>query len=186
MFSVLERVYFGAPPIAFDTRRSGNPLTVISGVAVDSEKNIYFLDLERGRLRKMTPEGSTVMLKTQFNRPMGLCIDPLDNIYVADTNNHRIRKVTPNGRVATIAGQIGRSGNADGPALSSLLHFPTDVAVDKSGNIFICDKSNHAIRKLYNATKSRATRADESSNGAAKMNRTHNEDNMKKMEEFYA
>ena len=89
--------------------------------------------------------------------PMGLAIDnnPGPNqgtLYIADALNHRIRKVDPSGVIMTVAGNgtAGYAGdNAVGGAITSVqLDFPTGVAVNSSGDVFIADRDNHRIRKL--------------------------------------
>ncbi len=49
---------------------------------------------------------------------------------------------------STIAGGAGLSGNADGPVASARFNAPYGVLVDSSGNIFVGDSGNHAIRKI--------------------------------------
>ncbi len=52
--------------------------------------------------------------------------------------------------INTIAGTAGTSGFAgdSGSALGSQLNFPTGIAVDKSGNIYIADGLNNRVRKV--------------------------------------
>jgi uncharacterized protein (TIGR03437 family) len=85
---------------------------------------------------------------------LGLATDSGGNLYIADVGNHRIRKVTPDGTITTIAG-TGRTGNRGGgysgdggPATQALLNYPSAVAVDTAGNLFIHDTGNHRIRKV--------------------------------------
>jgi uncharacterized protein (TIGR03437 family) len=89
-----------------------------------------------------------------LSRPIRLDIDGAGNLYLTDSDNHTIRKVTPQGVISTIAGKAGQSGFSGdgGPATSALLNFPIGVAVDGSGNIYICDNGNLRIRKLTAAT----------------------------------
>src|SRR5262249_20302044 len=76
-------------------------------------------------------------------------------LQTADRDNNRIRKYDVlSGIVTTIAGsgpsgrlQGGYSGD-NGPATSALLNAPEDVAVDHSGNIFIADSLNGAVRRI--------------------------------------
>jgi len=82
-----------------------------------------------------------------FWNPAGLAADKAGNVYVADANNHAIRKISPSGEVATLAGN-GVLGHRDGPGGEALFHYPTDVAVDDEGNVYVADTLNHAIRKI--------------------------------------
>ena len=74
-------------------------------------------------------------------------MDGSGNVYVADRNNNRIRKVTAAGEVTTLAGS-GVGGYADGPGASAQFAFATGVAVDGSGNVYVADYNNHAIRYI--------------------------------------
>src|ERR1019366_9345320 len=64
--------------------------------------------------------------------------------------DNRIRKVS-NGVITTVAGN-GTSGNIgdNGPATGAQLNYPTGVAVDSAGNLYIADQYNHRIRKVSN------------------------------------
>ncbi|MCX6638818.1 MAG: Ig-like domain-containing protein, partial [Acidobacteria bacterium] len=63
--------------------------------------------------------------------------------------NHRIRRVSSGGLIQTIAGTgvAGFSGD-EGAAISAQLWFPTGVAVDSKGIIYVADQYNHRIRRL--------------------------------------
>jgi streptogramin lyase len=80
--------------------------------------------------------------------PEGIAVDTGGNVYVADTGNHTIRKITPEGIVSTLAGSAGQSGTANGAGDVARFNQPTGVAVDASGNVFVADMNNHAIRKI--------------------------------------
>jgi streptogramin lyase len=87
----------------------------------------------------------------ELDKPEGVWVDSSENIYVADTNNHVIRKVDgATGIITTVAGigkQNGYTGDG-GPATAAELNKPRGVYVDPSGNIYIADTENHAIRKV--------------------------------------
>jgi len=83
-----------------------------------------------------------------LNRPIGVAYDANGNLYIGDTLNHRIRQVNPQGVISTFAGN-GQSGyQGEGNALAVPLNFPTDVAVDKNGNVYVNDTQNFRIRKI--------------------------------------
>ena len=48
----------------------------------------------------------------------------------------------------TIAGAVGQSGSADGTNSQARFNSPSNLAVDRSGNIFVSDLQNHSLRKL--------------------------------------
>lgn len=85
--------------------------------------------------------------KAAFSNPMGICVDASGSIYVADANNHVIKKIDHVGNVILFAG-TGRSGNADGPGKEASFFYPTAVAIDISGNLFVADTHNNRIRKI--------------------------------------
>jgi len=95
----------------------------------------------------------------QVRFPSGSAVDLAGNLYVADAANHVVRKITKSGgaftTIATIAGKkdaagagvMGFSGDG-GPATDATLAFPSAVAVDPFGNVYIADTGNHRIRKV--------------------------------------
>lgn len=85
----------------------------------------------------------------ELNATWAVAVDASGNVYIADDNNQRIRKVNTSGIISTIAGidTNGFSGDG-GPATAAELDFPTGVAVDPSGNVFIADQHNNRIRKV--------------------------------------
>ena len=77
-----------------------------------------------------------------------IAVDASGNIYFTDAGNQRVRKVDAlTGNISTIAGcgTSGFSGDG-GPATLSQLYYPTGIAVDSVGNIYIAD--NGRIRKI--------------------------------------
>ena len=95
----------------------------------------------------------------QFNLPVGqsaqpagkICIDPTDRyVYVADTDNHRVRRVDmETGLITTVAGN-GTAGFAGdgGAATAASLSSPVDVDCDGAGNLYVCDRDNHCVRRV--------------------------------------
>ena len=84
-----------------------------------------------------------------LNYPSGVAVDAAGNLYIADSDNKRIRKVDTNGIITTVAGNgsAGYSGDG-GAATNARLYYPTGVAVDASGNLYIADTENNRIRKV--------------------------------------
>jgi uncharacterized protein (TIGR03437 family) len=128
-----------------------------SGVAIDSAGNLYIADTDGQRIRKVAngvittvAGGSAASSGDYLSFPQGVAVDSAGNLYIADTNNNRIRKVA-NGVMTTVAGNgtSGFSGD-NGPATSAQLYYPSGVAVDSAGNLYIADTDNTRIRKISN------------------------------------
>jgi len=136
------------------------------GVAVDSAGNTYVADTYNHTIRKVTPTGevSTLAgiagsngstngspLSALFRVPSGVAVDSAGTVYVADTYNHTIRKVTSAGVVTTLAGSAGTFGSANGTGSAARFKYPSGVAVDGAGNVYVADADNHTIRKVTSA-----------------------------------
>jgi|GEM_PF-3941640 len=136
-----------------------------TGLAVDSAGNLYISDTGNRRIRKVNTTGiiTTIAgngtagksgdggpaIKAQLGSPAGLAIDRNGNLYVADDYLQTIRKISSDGGIVTVAGVCNDSGfNGDGPALSTKLNYPRDIAVDNSDHVYIGDSLNHRIRRL--------------------------------------
>jgi sugar lactone lactonase YvrE len=135
------------------------------GVAVDAAGNVYISDAEARAVRKVNASDGKISLfagagakgssgdggpatSAKLNHPTGLAVDGAGNLYIADTNNHRIRKVTGT-TITTVAGSgVAGFGGDGGGATSAQLNYPTAVAVDNAGNLYIADSGNHRIRKV--------------------------------------
>jgi sugar lactone lactonase YvrE len=88
-----------------------------------------------------------------FSSPDGLTADTSGNLYVADTNNEAIRRVViETGAVTTIAGTPGMTGNRDGSGTGALFDYPTGVAADRFGNLYVADEYSGTIRKIVLGT----------------------------------
>ena len=84
----------------------------------------------------------------RFCYPFGVAVDSEGNVYVADKHNSAIRKVTPKGEVTTLAGLAGSSGTNDGLGSAARFSYPSGVAVDRTGNVYVADSGNNTIRKI--------------------------------------
>ena len=100
-------------------------------------------------------------------QPQAVFLDGSGNIYIADTGNSAIRVVNTGtttltiagvailaGDIQTVAGTPGTAGYSGdgGPPASAELSNPYGVVVDGSGNIFIADTENSAIRVVNAGT----------------------------------
>ncbi len=81
-----------------------------------------------------------------FSGPTGVVVDAGGEVLVADYGNASIRKVTSAGQVSTIF--QGSAGYLDGTGSAAAFNAPYSIAVDSSGNTFVADTFNNAIRKV--------------------------------------
>jgi hypothetical protein len=135
-----------------------------SGVTVDASGDLYIADSVNNRIRVV----SNGVIKTiagngnygfsgdggpavsaELATPYGVALDTGGKLYIADYLNNRIRIVSASGVITTYAGNgtEGYSGD-NGPATSAELFYPSSVALDKSGNLYISDIYNQRIRMV--------------------------------------
>ncbi|MCH1642367.1 stalk domain-containing protein [Paenibacillus timonensis] len=142
-----------------------------TGLALDAKGNLYISDTGNQRIRYMDFEAGTVRTiagggelaenklyvegayvdgpagAARFFSPRGIAIDAVGGVYIADSLNHAVRYLK-DGRVTTIAGQAGEHGNANGIDEAARLYRPSDVSIDKDGDLYVADTFNNKVRKI--------------------------------------
>lgn len=131
-------------------------------LTADGAGTVYVADSYNHTIRKITASGAVTTLAglaghlgsadgtgaaARFSSPCGIAVDSAGNLFVGDSNNLTIRKVTPDGVVTTIGGQASVIGSADGLGPAASFYFPSSLAIDSAGTLYIADEYNHAIRK---------------------------------------
>lgn len=142
-----------------------------SHIAVDPAGNLFIADADSHRIREVDTSGNITTVagngtwgyagdggpatSASFRGFGGIAVDSTGNIFIADVINYRIRKVSTSGTITTIAGNgtdVGGGGNyypRDGVlATSTAIGYPTGLAVDFAGNVFIADGGNFVVRKV--------------------------------------
>jgi sugar lactone lactonase YvrE len=120
-------------------------------VADDTSRRIWRIDANGSTtavLGSNDPAGSALALTATLSFPADMTADAAGNLYLADVNAHRVFKIT-GATITTVAGN-GRSGFSGdgGRATQASLNFPSGVAVDATGNVYIVDRSNHRVRRV--------------------------------------
>jgi serine/threonine protein kinase, bacterial len=116
-----------------------------TGVAVNGGGIVYVADQNNLKIRAVSPDG---VVSTALETPVvGLAIAADGTLYFADPASSLIRKGGPNGAVVTLAGS-GLGGSDDGVGEAASFSGPQGVDVDGSGNVYVADTLNHAIRKI--------------------------------------
>ncbi|HEU0115592.1 MAG TPA: hypothetical protein VFQ80_12990, partial [Thermomicrobiales bacterium] len=140
-----------------------------TGIAGDGAGNLYVTDTGNSTIRKIviatgavtTVAGAAgqpgsadgIGAAAGFSSPAGIAGDGAGNLYVADTANSTIRMlVIATGAVSTLAGAAGQLGSADEKGAAASFRYPSAVAVDGAGNLYVSDAGNSTIRKIVVAT----------------------------------
>ena len=90
-----------------------------------------------------------------LREPFMCSLDSAGNLYLAEAKNHCVRRIDRDtGVITTIAGngEAGYSGDG-GPAVAAALNEPYSLTVHpQSGDIYIVDRLNAAVRKVDGTT----------------------------------
>jgi len=161
-----------------------------TGVAVDQAGNVFVADTLNHTIRQISSAGAVITRAglvgtpgsadddpstrvpagaARFSGPQGVAFDQTtDSIYIADTNNHTIRVMSlATGKVATVAGLAGSPGSADGVGSAARFNYPSDLAVDRLGNVYVADTDNNTVRVISANGEVRTLAGFAGSTGAA-------------------
>ncbi len=130
-------------------------------IDADGAGNVYVADRSNFRIRKVSQTGAVTTFagtgsdgftdgpaaSARFSHPWGVAVSTTGSVYVADANTQRIRVISTSNVVSTLAG-TGSLGFVDGAGSAALFRYPSGVALDTAGNVYVSDTNNHAIRKV--------------------------------------
>jgi sugar lactone lactonase YvrE len=115
----------------------------LMGLAFDAAGNLFVVDcavMAGGprRIFKFSPDGTRSTFANGLHNPCGLAIDASGNVYVAEvtapnTSSHAIIKFSPGGTKSAFTSVLGNN-------------WDWDLAVDRSGNVFVWN--DQAVLKI--------------------------------------
>jgi len=134
-----------------------------SALAVAKDGTLFISDTGNHTIRRRTIDGQITTLAgfagsfgptnglgsiARFNGPLGITFAPNGDLVVADSGNHAIRRITQAGKVTTLSGTPEQWGAIDGKGDQVRFNGPVAVAFNRSGNLYVSDSFNHAIRQI--------------------------------------
>jgi len=149
-----------------DGKGSAARFGVMTRGTADPTGNVYIVDADHFRIRKITPEGevSTVIgngafgltdgegTNAQIFGPQSLVSDAEGNIFFSDADfeNHlyRIRMLNKLGQVITLISGNTTNGIVNGALGTATTNRPLGLAFDSTGNLYIVNSGVHKISKV--------------------------------------
>ena len=150
-----------------------------SGVAYDSNGNLFVADSQNYVVREIVKSTGNIVtfagtaqsegfstnggtaLGALLGTLSGLIVDSNNNIYVSDESNGVIWRITSAGAISIFAGGGDSPGTCAGStdsigdgclATAATLSYPSGLAFDSNGNLYIADSHNFLVREVTAAT----------------------------------
>jgi trimeric autotransporter adhesin len=155
---------------AFGYSGDGGPAVLAQinteAISVDRAGNLFVMEYIGGRIRRISPDG--IITTVAGNGTVGysgdggpataaslvagsIAVDGAGDLFIVDYLNNRIRRISPDGIVTTIAGNGVPGYAGDGCSATGAALQPgagSGIAVDGSGNVYVGDSVNQAVRIL--------------------------------------
>ena len=149
----------------------GGPATAATldqptALARDNAGDVFIVDTLDNVVREITPDRVIHLIagngtegnrgefggpavRAELDSPQGVAVNTKGDVFIADTYNNIVREVSPRGQISTVAGNGNPGYRGDnGPAWRAELSFPTGLAVDSLGNLYIADSGNNVVRRV--------------------------------------
>jgi hypothetical protein len=136
------------------------------GINVDGAGNLYIVDTNNGRVRKVTTAGIITTIvgigtlgysgnggqatAAKINNPTGVAFDAAGNLYIADGWNGRIRKVNSLGIISTVVGNGTAFYSGDGGVATNAGIGVYSMTFDAVDNLYFSDFGNNRVRFICN------------------------------------
>ena len=133
----------------------------VAGLATDSQDRAFVFYRGEHPVAVFDSSGTFLYSWGQglCSRPHGITIGPDDSVYLADDFDHTVRKFTPEGKLLLTLGTSGRPSDTGATSVdfrtiqqaAGPFHYPTNVAIGRSGEIFVSDGYGNARVHKFSA-----------------------------------
>lgn len=144
---------------------TGTGLGLISGLAVDASGDLYMSDVDNSVIEKVSDGTLSILAGSighkgapgpgpvssiRLDHPGALAAAPSGDLYFADDGDDDIAypqvfKLSPGGEVALVAGNGHDAEPVSGPATHSPISYPSQLALDGSGDLYIGDTNSNCV-----------------------------------------
>lgn len=141
------------------------PVKLVDGVEFEDGSNTYTTMIKGNE--DGSPDDPDMVswkldnsLEPGFTLPGGMCIDPTNAyVYVCDSANGRVVKLDITDLSQVAQWPVEAEYPADSVSFDHTKHlrYPSDVAVDAAGNVYVVDRESHLLTKLNSALDTRIT-----------------------------
>lgn len=123
-------------------------------IAYSRKDKCFFVCDRTARIQRFEMDGKVSshwrMPKWDAGKPVGLSVGPDGNLYVPDTHYARVMVYSPTGDFLKEFGSFGRGAGQ--------FIFPTDIAFDPAGNIYVSEYGDNDRIQVFDPTGSRVIR----------------------------
>jgi hypothetical protein len=121
----------------------GSPGNVVAKVSPAGDLSII---AGNGNSGKPRPGPAT---DSRLNSPTSIAVDGSGAVYIADRDDGEVLRVTPDGQLSVLAGNGELTNPLPlGPAAQSPIGWPTAIATDSRGNVYIADSWDRLVLKV--------------------------------------
>jgi gluconolactonase len=99
------------------------------GPAVDESGDVYFSDINDGKIYKWSTDGSVTIFLEGLNMPNGLMFDASGNLIACEGGNGRLISIDPQGQISVLVDQYN----------GVRFNEPNDLWIDAQGGIYFTD-----------------------------------------------
>jgi hypothetical protein len=121
------------------------------GIAVDNKDVVYVIDAFNHQIKKfdsnlryLSKWGSPETIGIKLYMPHEIAVTNSGNVLLSDRQNHRIALFTNDGHLIRRFGDFAEGKSAMGGYFSE----PHGIAINKNGDILICDRYNFRVQKF--------------------------------------